>query len=145
MDEVFRPILSHQLQHLEKLLEMQVLLIGDDIETFIKIVRFLAVDRGRHIPRGIERGAVRFQNNTGRHAVILKLDHLRAATFDEQSLFFQLVHDGLHFIRIKAFSRVRIETNVEERINFLHVLEGQLLKPTEQGETFLVPVFDFLK
>ena len=93
-------------------------------------------DRGR---------TVRFQNDAGRHAVGFEIDDLRSAALHEQALFSQFVHHGLHFIRIKALSRIRIETNIEQIINFLYVFQREFFEPMKEFQTFRIPLFDFLK
>ena len=54
MNEVFSPLLAHKFEHFEKLFEMQILLVGDDIQAFIKIVGILAVDCRGQIAGGVE-------------------------------------------------------------------------------------------
>ena len=78
MHQIFRPFLAHQFQHLEKLLEVQILLIGDHVQAFIKIVRLLTVQRRGDVARGVQARAVRTQNDTRRHAVRFQIDDLCA-------------------------------------------------------------------
>ena len=78
MHKVLRPLLAHEFEHLEDLLEVQILLIGDDVEAFIEVVRLFAVDGGGEVARRIEGGAVRAQDEAGRHAVGFEVDDLRA-------------------------------------------------------------------
>ena len=101
---------------------MKILLIGDDVQALMKIVSFLAVNSGSHIPRGVQGGTVRFQNDAGRQSVVFEIHHLRAAAFYKESFFPQFVHHRLHFIRIKALSRVGIETDIQKIVYLLHVL-----------------------
>lgn len=124
---------------------MQILLIGYHIETFIKIVGILTINSRSHIPRRIQGGTVRFQNDTGRPAVGFEIDDLRPAALHEQAFFSQFVHHGLHFIRVKALSRVGIETNIEQIINFLYVFQCEFFEPMKEFQTFRIPLFDFLK
>ena len=56
---VLRPGLPHELQHLEELPEMEILLVGDDVQALVKVVCFFAVDRRGEVARGVEGRAVR--------------------------------------------------------------------------------------
>ena len=124
VDEIFRPFLAHQFQYLEELPEMQVLLVGDDVEALVKIVRLLAVDRRGEVARGVQRGAVRAQDEAGRHVVGGEVDDLRPLAFDEKPFLFEFVDDGLHLVDVKALARPAVEMHVEKVVYPAHVFEG---------------------
>ena len=54
VNKVLRPFFAHKLEHLENLFEMQILLIGDDVQAFLEIVRLFTVERRGKIARGVE-------------------------------------------------------------------------------------------
>ena len=124
---------------------MKILLIGHDVETFIKIVRLFAVDGRGYVARGVQRGAVRTQNDARRHAVRFKIDDLRPFAFDQQALLFQFFDDGSHLVVIKTFARPTVEMYVQKVVYPAHLFEGQFFEPLEEREALLVLVLDFFE
>ena len=88
---------------------MQGLLIGHDVQAFVKVVFLFAVYRRGYIPRGIKAGAVLLNYYAGGHAVFVQHYHLRALALFKQSLFLQLGNYRLPFILIKAFAGIGIK------------------------------------
>ena len=85
---VLRPVKAGKLQNLENLSEMEILLISDDVETFVKTVGILAIQRGGKVARGVKRRAVRLYQQAGGHAVFFKLHDKRALGHFRKSLLF---------------------------------------------------------
>ena len=140
-----RPRIAHELDYLEPLAEVQVLLVGDDVEAAGKVVRVLAVERGGDVARGVERGAVAAQDDAGRHLVGGQVDDLRALVELEQPLLAQLVHDAAHLVVVKALAGIAVETDVHEREHLLHLGERDLLEPVEQRGGLRVAVLDLFE
>ena len=88
MNAVLCPVVTHEFEYLENLFEMQILLIGDNVQAFIKIVSFFAIYGGGKVTRGIQRSSVLCENKTGRHAVFFEIDHRRAFAYRKQTFFF---------------------------------------------------------
>ena len=78
MDHILCPIISHELYHLEKLLEVEVLLICHHVDVLVEIVGLLSVECTGEVSRGIKGSAVRLQYQAGRHSVIFKIHDLGA-------------------------------------------------------------------
>ena len=55
---VLCPIVAHELEHLEKLTEVQILLISHDVQVLVKVVVLFAVDGGSKVARSVQRRAV---------------------------------------------------------------------------------------
>ena len=140
--KVLRPLLAHEFEHLEDLFEVQILLIGDDVEAFIEVVRLFAVDGGGEVARRIEGSAVRAQNEAGRHAVGFEVDDLCAVALLQEPLFFEFFDDGRHLVGIKALARVRIEGDVQLFVDALDVAERQRLEPIEELVRLFVAALD---
>ena len=122
MYEVFRPFFAHEFENLEHLFEMQILLIGNNVQALIKIVSVLAVDRRRQIAGRIQRRAVRTQDQTGGHIEFVEIDDLCALALFEQFLFVELVDHGLHFIRVEPFASITVERDMQFIVNLFNFL-----------------------
>ncbi|MPM33923.1 hypothetical protein SDC9_80504 [bioreactor metagenome] len=145
VDQVLRPGIAHELDHLEPLPKMQILLVGHHVQALGEIVGVLAVERGGDIPRGVERRPVRTQDDARRHLVLAQIDNLRALIELEQTLFAQFVHHAAHLVVIKALARIAVERYAEDIVNFRHFLERNGFEPVEQLERFRVAVLNLFK
>ena len=124
---------------------MQVLLIGDHIQAFLKIVGVHAVERGGDIAGGVQGGAVTLDDQAGGHAPGFQVHHIGAVAFDQQVLLPQLVDHAVHLVVIKALARVAVKGNTQYIIHPVGILQGDLLEPVEDRQRFLVPVLDALE
>ena len=145
VDAILCPGVSHFFQHAEELAEMEILLIGDDVEAFIKVVGILAVDGGSDIPGGIDGGAVLFDNQAGRHVVLTEIHHLGTFAQGQQALVPQFLNDGFHLVDIKAFAGIAVKGDTEQIIDPGGVLEGNILEPGENLQGFGIAVLDPLE
>ena len=139
------PVVAHELDDLEQLLEVQVLLIGDDVEALVEVILVVAVERGGEVAGDVERRAVAAQHDRRRHAVVIQHDDLRTLRFGEQALLAQLIDDGLHLVVVEALSRVGIERHAQQVIDALGILERDLLEPGEDLHGLGVAVLDPLE
>ena len=58
------PVVPHQLDDLEELLEVQVLLIGHHVQALVEVIGVVAVERRRKVAGDVERRAVAAQNQS---------------------------------------------------------------------------------
>ena len=145
VDHVVRPRLAHHPQHLEQLLEVQVLLIGDDIEALGKVVRLFAIDRRRKVARRVQRRAVAAHQKAGRILVLGEADDLSAVALFEQALGFELVEHGLHLVVVEALAGVGIEGHAETVVDPADLFHRDVFEPLEQTESLVVAVLDLLE
>ena len=120
---------------------MQILLISNHIKAFIKIISVFAVNRRRQISCSVQRSTVRAQNQTGRHTEFFKVDYLRAFACFKKAFFFQLVNNGLHFVGVKSFSGITVESYIQLFVNGVHIIHCKRFEPLEKGVRFLVAAF----
>ena len=142
---VLNPIIAHELQHLEKLLKVQVLLVGHDVEGLYKVVGLFAVYGRRKVPCGVKGCAVGAEYYAGGHIVCGKVNQGRALVNGEQPLFPQLVYDCAHLVLIEAFARVAVEAYPQPVVYLAHLLEGKVLELLPEGNGLLVAAFDLFE
>ena len=142
MFHVLIPGIAHLLDDLEQLPEVQILLVGHDVQALVEVIGFLAVERGREVARGVERGAVLFEDEAGRHVAFGQVHDLGALAFHEQAFFAQLLNDGLHLVLIEALARVGVKRYAQQVVYALGVAQGDLLEPVEDREGFFVAVLN---
>ena len=105
---VLHPIIAHELQHLEKLLKVQVLLVGHNVQRLYEVIGILSVYGCRKIPGGVKGCAVGAEYDAGGHIVCRQIHKGRPLVHCEQSLFPQLVYDCTHLVLIEAFACVAV-------------------------------------
>ena len=142
---VLYPIIAHELQHLEKLLKVQVLLVGHNVEGLYEVVGLFAVYGRRKVTGGVERRPVGAEYYAGGHIVCGKVNQCRALVNGEQTLFPQLVYDCAHLVLIEAFARVAVEAYPQPVVYLADLLEGKVLELLPEGNGLLVAAFDLLE
>ena len=142
---VLVPFAAHQFQHLEQLPEVQVLLIGDDIQALVEVVGLLAVPGRSQVPGDIQSRAVAAQDQRRGHTVVLEVHNLRALVLDQQTLLLQLIDDGLHLVVVEALARIGIKRHAQQVIDPLRVLEGHGLEPVEDLQRLGIAVLNLLE
>ena len=101
MYAVLRPVVTHQLQDLEPLLEVQVLLAGHDIDALIEVVGLLAVQDRRQVAGDVQGRTVALRDECRGHAVGLQVDDLRPLGLLQQSLFLQFFDNSRHLVGVE--------------------------------------------
>ena len=139
------PLVAHQIQDLEELLEVQVLLIGDDVKTLVKVIFVVAIERSGQIAGDVKRRAVAAQHQRRGHVVIVEIDHLRALAFHQQALFLELGHDRIHLVVVESLAVVAVELDAQQIVHALGILKSHGLEPGEDLEGFLVAVLNLLE
>ena len=142
---VLNPIIAHQLQHLEKLLKVQVLLVGHNVEGLYEVVGLFAVYGRRKVACGVKRRPVGAEYYAGGHIVCGKVNQCRALVHREQPLFPQLVYDCAHLVLIEALARVAVEVYPQPVVYLAHLLEGKVLELLPEGNGLLVAAFDLFE
>ena len=131
MHKILCPRIPHKLYDLEKLPEMQILLICHNIETLVEIICLFAVDGRGYVPRCIYAGAVLFKYYAGGHIVLVQHYHLCPVAFRKQPLVLQLLHHGLPLVLIEALPRIGVKAHPQKVVNAGHVPKGYILEPVE--------------
>ena len=139
------PVVPHQLDDLEELLEVQVLLIGHHVQALVEVIGVVAVERRRKVAGDVERRAVAAQDQRRGHAVGLQIDDLRPLRLNQQPLLAQLLDNRRHLVVVEALARVGIKRHAQQVVHALGVLERDLLEPREDLHGFLVAVLDLLE
>ncbi len=142
VNHILRPLVAHKLQNLEKLFEMQILLIRDDVKTLVEVVSILAVIRRRQVAGSIKRSAVRAQYQARRHSVCFQIDDLRAFAFLQKIFCAELVDNGLHFIDKEPFARVAVESYAQLFVDTLNVFQSEGFEPFENFVRLFIPAFN---
>ena len=119
---VLGPVVAHQLQHLEQLLEVQVLLVGHHVQALGEIVGIMAVLYRRQVAGHVQSSAVRAQEHRRRHTVLVQLYDLSALILDQQPFFLEFVKHGLHLVDVEALTRIGIELHAQHIVHALGVL-----------------------
>ena len=104
-----------------------------------------AVQGRGQIPGGVQRGAVLFQDNAGRHVIFLQIHHIGALGFHQQVFGLEFIHHPAHLVVIKALAGIGIEFHAQKVIHLGHVVQGDALEPFEGLQGLLVAVLDLLK
>ena len=142
---VLRPRVAHLLHDLEQLAEVQILLVRHDVQALVKAVRLLAVQRGRQVARGVERGAVLLEHEEGRHVLLGQIHDLGTLALHEQALAAQLFDDRAHLVHVEALARIRVKRHAQQVVHPLRVLERHVLEPVEDGQRLFVALLDLLE
>ena len=145
MHAVLGPGLAHLLQHAEDLTEVQILLVGHDIQALVEVVGVLAVNSGGQVAGGVQGRAVGTQDDAGRHLVRLQIDHGRALGDGQQVLLAQLVDDHVHLVVVEGLTVVGVKLHAQLGIHASSVAQGNLLEPAPDGNSFLILVLDLLE
>ena len=142
---VLGPGLAHLLQHAEDLTEVQILLVGHDVQALVEVVGVLAVDCGSQVAGGVQGRAVGAQDDAGRHLVRLQVDNGRALGDGQQVLLAKLVDDHVHLVVVEGLAVVGVKLHAQLLVHAGGVLQGDLLEPLPDGDGFLVLVLDLLE
>ena len=140
-----RPVPAQQLHHLEQLAELKILLVGDDVEVLIEVVRVVAILRGGEIAGHIQRRAVGAQDDRRGHAVVVQTHDLRALILHQQTLLAQLVDNRLHLVGVEALTVVAVKPHAQHVVHALRVLQRDLLEPVEDFQRLGVAVLNGLE
>ena len=138
MHAILHPIITHKLQHLEELLEMQVLLVCNDVYALNKVVCFFPVYRCGKVARGVKGSAVRLYDYARRHVVFRKINYFCALVSFEQALSVKLVYNGLHLVLIKALAGIAVKLNAEQLVYFAYFFKRERLHSLPQVYGFAV-------
>ena len=139
------PLVTHQLDHLEPLREVQALPRAGDVDALIEVIGAGAVDRRRNVAGRVERGAVAFDDQADRHLVLVEPDDLRPVVEGEQSLLFQQFDLLGHLVGVEALTVVGVEGDAELPIGLLILAERDLDKPFPESDVLGVAVLEFGK
>ena len=145
--QVLSPFVAHLFHHLEPLAEVQILLVGHDVEALVKVIFVLAPQGRGDVARGVESRAVLFENQAGRHAGFFLVQiHDGGSVADGKQVFgLELFDDAAHLVVEEGFAVVAVKGHAQEIVHPLRILERKLLEPVEQIQRFLVAVLDGLE
>ena len=145
VDAVVRPVVAHQVEHAEPLLEVQVLLAGDDVDVLVEVVGFLAVHSGCDVAGDVQRGAVALLDQCGRHIVVVEADDLGALGLLEQALVLHFLDESFHLIGVETLAVVAVELDAEHLVDAAELLERFLAEPLPQPDFLLAAVLELGK
>ena len=92
VNAVFRPVAAHEFKHLEKLFEVQVLLVRHDVKTFVKVIGLFAVKSRRKVAGGVKGSAVSLYEKARRHTVFLQIDDFGSVAFLDETFPVQFLN-----------------------------------------------------
>ncbi|TKW55362.1 hypothetical protein CTA1_4108 [Colletotrichum tanaceti] len=118
---------AHQLDDLEELLQVQVLLRGDDVDHVVKAVLFLAVQQFADVSRQVQRRAVLLADDGALEALAGLSGNVLGEVDDDGALrllrdlhLLELLGGGLHvLLRDLALARVLVKVDVEAGVRLL--------------------------
>ncbi len=137
------PRVAHQLQHLEHLLEVQVLLVGHHIQCLVKVVVVLAPQGGGQVPGGIQRGAVGLHDQAGGHPVFLQVHHQGALGLAQEVFLPEFVDHPAHLVVEEGLAVVGIKGDAQDVIHPAGILQGQVLEALESLQCLRISFLDF--
>ncbi len=147
VDDVLRPLIAHQLEHLLELREVQALLCGRDVDRLVEVIRLLAVDRRSDIARVIDGGAVAFNEDAGRHVPLGQVDDLRAVVQFEKAertdLLDRLFHEAA--LHIEGLARVGVEVDAELTVGLRVLREGDVAEPFPEREVLGIALLELVE
>ena len=145
MYEFVVPLVTHQLDHLEPLREVQALPRAGDVDALVEMIGARPIDRRRDVASRVERGAVAFDDQADRHLVLVEPDDLRPVVEGEQSLLFQQFDLLGHLVGVEALTVVGIELDPELAVGLFVLAERDLDKPFPESDVLGVAVLEFGK
>lgn len=125
------PLVTHQLEHLEQLLVVQILLSGDDVDHLVKLVLFPSLSRTTEITGDVDRSPVGLSDDDLAELVLFQVTQVGTLVLDQEVLF---LHDLVRLVHLLSldggFTRVRVEVDVQTLVGLFETLDG---KVTESG------------
>ena len=145
MNQVFVPVIAHFMDDFEPLRKVQVLVQSGQVDTFIEVICFLAVQRSCDVTGCVECAAVFTDNQARRHVLVFQIDNHCPFAFFQQTFFFQFIHNGCHFVVIEAFTGVCVEFNAQHIVNTFKFFDTDVIEPFPQCQGFVVAILHFYK
>ena len=140
VDAVAGPFVSHHLQDLDPLLEVQVLLGCDHVDVLVEIIGLLAVYGRRDVPGDVQGGTIGLGDQSHRQIVVIQADDLCSLVLFQKALVLQLLDEAGHLIGIKALSVVGIEADPQHVVDPVELLQRLIPEPLPQLNLFLLTV-----
>ena len=106
MNEAVIPLVAHKLNNLEPLCKVERLLCGGNVDSLIKIIFTLTVNRSGNITGGIESGAIALQNKADGHIPLFKINDRRAIIDLKKSFVTKKLYLRGHLVGIEGLTLV---------------------------------------
>ena len=143
--ELGSEIVTHKLNYLEPLREVEGLPCGGNVDTLIKVVRSVAVNSRRNVARGVKSGAIALEDKARGHIVFGKVNDGRAVVDFHKIFISEYLNLLRHFVRVEAFTVVAVKSYAELVVGCFVFRKANVDKPSPKGEVFFIVVFEFCK
>ena len=145
MLHIVRTCKIHKFKHLKQLFKVQILLISNNVETFVEVISFLAVICRGNVTRCVQSRSVSLYEKARGHTVFVEIYHLRTVAFDKQIFLSQYIEARFHLVVVKTLSRITVKLDFKTVVNASDRFHRDCFEYVEIGNCLFVSVLDTLE